>query len=523
MAFTLAVSACTSGEVITDTTGSTVPTDQVVSTPTTGVVSTPEPPTEDTAVVLEWTEAGLSGETFFDQLLATDHGFIAYRFAHGAQAWFSEDGIDWTERDLVLEGAAEDPHLSEITAGTSGYFAIGSDSDFEEVNKMWTSADGFTWSQQELDLEYPELDGWESAGPESVVNGPTGFVIQGSMNRQGVDEHRFVVWTSADGSTWNLVADPFGPGAYVREILPTSTGYVTSGFVEGADDAGDRFWWSPDGASWKESSPDFISDAYLPPVRALAHWDDKVVTAVGTEDGIRLWTSADGDTWEPLPASPSLDHTDQFHIVVIEIAAGPLGIVLLAELEPPRQALPPVTIERDGLTLTFELETGRVVVVDQATGTVLFEASLEDEDTLIIDDEDGSITVVHPDTGETLTTFTFEEFGEAQEKAFEEAGFEGPESGEPQLTSVLFFSPDGQRWTSLVLEETFGSSDFPYSPSGVVVGDEAVILHWSSFDSFQVVDGPEEEFEDAPVEEFEEDPEEDPPAVIWVGRLTDGQ
>jgi len=45
-----------------------------------------------------------------------------------------------------------------------------------------------------------------------------------------------------------------------------------------------------------------------------------------------------------------------------------------------------------------------------------------------------------------------------------------------------------------------------------------VILHWSSFDSFQVVDGPEEEFEDAPVEEFEGDP----PAVIWVGRLTDG-
>jgi hypothetical protein len=216
-----------------------------------------------------------------------------------------------------------------------------------------------------------------------------------------------------------------------------------------------------------------------------------------------------------------LDHTDQFHIVVTEIAAGPLGIVLLAELEPPRQPMPPVVIEKDGLTVTIELETGQVVVADQATGTVLFEASLEDEDTLIIDDQDGSITVVDPDTGESLIAFTFEEFEEAQDKAFEEAGFESPEFGEPQLTSVLFFSPDGQRWTSVALEETFGSANLPDSPGGVVVGDEAVILRWSFFDSFEVVDGFEEEFEDAPVEEFDEE-FEDQPAVIWVGRLTDG-
>ncbi len=513
MAFTLAVSACVGGDATTETTGSTVPTEQAVSTTTTGAASTAEPPTEDTAVALEWTEAGLSGETFIDQMIATDGGFIAYRFAHGSQAWESEDGVEWTEADLDLDLSDDQFFSSEISAGNLGYVAIGG--TFDDDNMLLTSPDGFTWSQQELDLEFPELDGWESAGLDSVVSGPTGFVIQGSMDRQGVDEHRFVVWTSADGASWNLVADPFGPGAYVREILPTGTGYVTSGYIE-ASDGGDRFWWSTDGRSWQESNTDFLDDGFLPPGGEIAQWDDKVVTAVGTEDGVRLWTSADGDTWEQLPASPSLDHTDQFHISVGQIAAGPLGIVLLAELEPPRQALPPVTIEKDGLIVRVELETGRITVADSA-GNELLEAGFEDEDTLVIDEEDGSITIVDPDTGESLIAFTFEEFEEAQDKAFEEAGFEESEFEEPQVTSVLFFSPDGHSWTRLDLEETFGSPEFPDFPGGVVVGDEAVILRWSFFDSFEVADGPEEEFEDAPVEEFE-----DPPAVIWVGRLTDG-
>ena len=118
------------------------------------------------------------------------------------------------------------------------------------------------------------------------------------------------MWTSAEGATWNLVADPFEASAYIREILPTGTGYVTSGYVKGADDGGDRFWWSTDGRSWEVSTPDFISDGPLPLGGEVAQWDDKVVTAVGTEDGVRLWTSADGDTWDQLPASSSLDHTD---------------------------------------------------------------------------------------------------------------------------------------------------------------------------------------------------------------------
>ena len=158
-------------------------------------------------------------------------------------------------------------------------------------------------------------------------------------------------------------------------------------------------------------------------------------------------------------------------------------------------------MDKDDLILTFDLEAFRVTVSDRSTGDVLLEAGLLDPDTTVIN-EDESITFLHPDTGEALVTVTSEEFEEAQAKAYEEAGIEDPGGEEAQLTPVLWFSPDGQRWTRVEIEETFGSTE----PSEVVVGNDAVILRWS--DRFEYVDDSEEEFEDLP-------------ELIWVGRLTD--
>lgn len=505
MVFTLVASACGSSEVSTDSTGSTLPIDVAVDSATTGTVGPPEPHEGDPTVSLEWTEAGLSGERFIEELIATDQGFIVYRFFDGPQAWVSEDGIVWTEADLDF-GTANEAELDEVAIGGPGYLALGGTSDHDDV--LLTSEDGLTWRQQDLDLEKVEVTGYEFAGLESVVAGPDGLVIQGSLTRIGVDEHRFVVWASTDGTTWDLVEDPFGPGAYVWDILPTEDGFVTYGYVEGLD-GGDRIWWSSDGRSWEGSSPDFISDGFLVEP-GLVRWSDKILAAIQTEDGIKLWTSTDGRTWEQLPASPTLERTDEYEIGLTEVAAGPFGIVLTAELEPPRQPLPLVVIEKDDLVLTVELEGGRVTVFDGPNGSVMFEVRLEDEDVVVIDEDDGSITIVSPDTGENLTSFTFEEFGEAQNKAFERAGIDDPGSEEPQLIPVLFFSPDGERWRSVEIEEITGSAEFP---RGTVVGDDAVILR---FDNSTENEG---EFED----DSETDIFLDVPELLWVGRLADGQ
>ena len=509
LAGALVLAACDrSVEPPTQPQGDEQPTGATPTTVTTLVSEPVPPPSAEAPINLQWTESGLSGETFLDQLIATKEGFVAYRFSDGFQAWVSDDGIDWIPMDLVFEAATDLFRLFSITAGGPGYVAIGTTSDYDAVNDevMWTSEDGFTWKRHDLDLERPELGIFASIGVRSVVRGPDGLVLTGRM---AGEDGPFVVWTSVDGSDWDLVEDPFGAGAYIGEILPAGDGFVTHGYVEGPDGGGERFWLSTDGRSWEESPADFLNDSGFYAEPGLVRWGEKILSVVNTDEGIRLWTSTEGRTWEQLPASPTLSQTDEFNIFVMEVAAGPLGIVLMGELVPPQQPLLPVVIEKDDVIVTIDLETFRVTVTDRSTGDVLLEAELFDSDTSVFN-EDDSITLLHPDSGEELVTVTPEEFEEAQAKAFKEAGIE-PGFGEEQPTPVLWFSPDGQRWTSMGIEETFGivgiegigSAELP---SEVVVGNDAVILRWS--DRFEFVDGSEEDLEILP-------------ELIWVGRLTD--
>lgn len=520
VAFTLAASACSRGDAPAEATGSTAPPDVASDTPTTGTVSPlEEPAAGDATVALEWTEAGLSGETFIDQLLSTDQGFVAYRFAHGSQTWVSEDGIDWTPTDLVVEAATEDFFLGPITAGGPGYVAIGSDRWDNDV--MWTSEDGFTWKRHELELEIPYGD---FEGFEQLIAGPDSFLLQGfrTTSIEGEEgeghEHPVVLAHSEDGLNWSLLPDRdtlFGPGAQLVEILSTSRGFVAEGH-----NGHNELWWAPDGRSWEVLPVDFLdSDSSLADQHGLALWKDKLLAVANTEDGIRLWASTDDRNWEPLPPSPTLDNTDQFILSVNQVAAGPLGIVLIGSLRPPRQPEPPVVIEKDNRILIVDLEAGRLTVTDRSTGDAMLDVGLDALETVVIFDEDaGSITVIDPDTGEELITITNVEFERAREKAYEDAGIEAdPGFRDDQSTPVLWFSPDGRRWTSVGMQEMFGT---PQPPTEVVVGNDAVIVRWSGW----LFEGEEESEESPPASaaplpapEFGEDP----PDVMWVGRLTD--
>jgi hypothetical protein len=234
-------------------------------------------------------------------------------------------------------------------------------------------------------------------------------------------------------------------------------------------------------------------------------WGDQILAVVNTAEGVRLWASTDGRDWEPLAASPVLSHSDQYDVRAVDAAAGPLGIAVTAELFPPRRPIPPVTLEKGDVAVTIDLDSSHFLVADTATGALLFETDLGDEDVVVIDEEAGNITILHPETGDEVTSFTFDEFEKARMKAFDEAGFEGPEDGESRATPVLFFSPDGERWSSVRTEEIVGSDHFP---SGVIVGDDAVIVSWYDPSEY------EDDSEEAPA-----DIGDDLPGIVWVGRL----
>jgi hypothetical protein len=241
------VEADTSAEAPTTTESSPTPENAADSPTTTEQGAPPEPQAGDDTVALEWTQAGLFGETFNATLLATDTGFVAYESDPTIEAFESESGVEWATADIDFGSGGSVDGFYSITPGGPGYVAFGMVAD--EV--MWTSDDGLTWTRHDLDLEYPELGVFNSVEVDSVVVGHDGFVLLGRMDRSSPDEHRFFVWTSDDGSDWTLVADAFPDGAYIGDILPTATGFITKGFVDGSEGGG-AIWSSTDGTSWDE-------------------------------------------------------------------------------------------------------------------------------------------------------------------------------------------------------------------------------------------------------------------------------
>jgi len=504
----VATAACGSGTGTTTETVATPPEAAPEETNSQDQAGPADTPSGETEVALVWTESELSGDAYIDHVIATSEGFIAYRTDEGARAWVSQDGVSWSEADLDF-GSAGAPDFHAVTSSEFGYLAPGTTSATEQA--LWISQDGLNWTHHQLDLDLPpgEFDGFHQ-----VVSFEGGLLLVGSILARGEDEHhahQVVLAYSQDGLSWEVLPDSetlFGPGAQVGEIISTGRALFAIGYVEGDEgNGGERIWVSSDGRSWEESPADFLDGPgyYLGP--GLEAWGDKLLV-VGGEHGLSLHTTVDGQDWEELPSDPLFESTEEFTVYAHEVAAGPLGIVVIAQYEPAQQEMPPVTIEKDGYGVTVDVNSGVIAVTDLATRTPIFESDVEDEELISIDDEAGIVTFLDPDTGGELTSLTFEEFDQAMEKAVEDAGFEDPDYSEPG-PSVLFFSPDGQRWSSVSVAEINPSSDFP---NGVIVGNDALIVR----------------FPDMP--ESEEDYEEEPtdlyghlPDFIWVGRLGGGQ
>ena len=514
MLLTLAVATAACGSDA-GTTTETVATTQDVVTEKTNLQDQAEPadpPSGDTAVALVWAESELSGDTYIDQVIVTTDGFIAYRTDEGARAWVSQDGVSWSEADLDF-GTANEPELHNVTSGEAGYLALGSTANSQQV--LWISEDGLLWESYPVDVEALEGD---FEGFDEVVSFDGGLLLRGSFLVRDGDEshsHGIVLAYSEDGVSWEILPDHdtlFGPAAQIGEITSTGFGLIATGYVE-SEGGGERIWFSLDGKIWDESPADFLNSSdffYLGP--DTVRWGDKVLVVGNSDAGITLYTSVDGSDWDDLPPSPLMESTEDFAVYVQQVAAGPFGIALVVQFEPTQQGPPAITIEKDGVAVTIHFESGTTTVTDVATGALIWESNVDDEDLMRIDDENGNVTIFDPNSGDELTSFTFEELDIAMDKAFEDAGFADPGKTEPE-PPVLLFSPDGQRWSSVSTDEIHGSgvSSSVYT-SEVIVGADAVIV------GFPDIPESEEDYEEEPTDLYG-----DLPDFIWVGRLGGGQ
>jgi hypothetical protein len=110
---------------------------------------------------------------------------------------------------------------------------------------------------------------------------------------------RPVIWTSSDGSTWDLVSaeSPFGPDAYVYAMAERDGRIVAVG-GRGNDEG--VMWVSDDGTAWNEILPEHVSGSVTSPPWALAAGEAGWVALfgdAGTHNGVWAMYSLDGLDW----------------------------------------------------------------------------------------------------------------------------------------------------------------------------------------------------------------------------------
>ncbi|MDH4276764.1 MAG: hypothetical protein OEW83_01640 [Acidimicrobiia bacterium] len=235
--------------------------------------------------------------------------------------------------------------------------------------------------------------------------------------------------------TWNgravsgLLTSPVGSTGGHR--LAVAVG--VSELVDGEPSTHSRLHTSSDGETWAES--DLAVDAF-----GVWFDDEGALIASYHDDVPHLDRSTDGGvTWTPV--APAAGH---------RFTVGPAGMLVEGTTGAEQARWPGYAIAKDHYRLEVTEETA--VLVDTDSGTRLAEAGRKEDSSWLIereaegDNDQWTLTVLHPDTGEELMVITEDDLGElgAPDAA---AGSEAP---------MLGWSIDGETWGWQTYGQAFG-------------------------------------------------------------------
>jgi len=175
---------------------------------------------------------------------------------------------------------------------------------------------------------------WREVGPDLATIGALNdvVVIGATVVAVGGTGSRPLVMTSPDGLAWVRAPDTAAfdttGGAGMGSAVTTSGGVLAVGAGDGESVA----WLSPDGVSWEK-----VFESPGTSAMASVARDGPGFVAVGVgipglvEDfGGAAWTSADGRTWVPAPATPQLLRAPLTDVVKTE-----RGLVAVGGLDGP--------------------------------------------------------------------------------------------------------------------------------------------------------------------------------------------
>jgi hypothetical protein len=351
----------------------TTTTSQTSTTTTEAPTTTTEAPTTTGSIVpgagLVWarvpdsSEAGF-GEPFDQEIIsvvAGVPGLVAVGWDNAAgfpfpSVWVSTEGQTWTRIVQPFLGMSSGQSMYSVVVGGPGLVAVGWDSSGGDSDAaVWVSADGYDWT-------FVDEKAFDEPGDQSmfsvVVGGP-GLVAVGWDS--SVDEGDGVVWVSADGYDWTRIDDEAlfgGPGWQgLRGVSAGGPGLVAGGWDSSGGDSDAAVWVSADGETWERVPAEEAvfggpNDQKIESVTA----GGPGVVAVGW-DGSRgdlhaaVWVSADGYTWTRIPHDATVFGAPGEQEMFSVVAGGP-GVVAVGFAESDGDPQAAVWVSADGQTWT---------------------------------------------------------------------------------------------------------------------------------------------------------------------------
>jgi hypothetical protein len=209
---------------------------------------------------------------------------------------------------------------------------------WDEGATIWRSDDaGRTWSVPVDQVPFAgDADGepgtTEDADVAAIAVGPAGLLAVGQATNPDTRQRRAAAWRSADGLTWERLADvanlpPFhaiAANAATYVVVGSSITSATSPL--GADTPVLR--WSEDGATWTDATIDVGPMESMEGVTAIPgsgflawgrHLDTTNLPAIA-------WTSADGRAWLRSAPDPSLGRARLAQVRALEGGALLVGV-----------------------------------------------------------------------------------------------------------------------------------------------------------------------------------------------------
>jgi hypothetical protein len=254
---------------------------------------------------------------------------------------------DWEE--LLEAGELGDVLVTDMIATDDGYVAVGCEySAVAEYRQCaapaaWTVAVDGAWSRADV----PAATGGEMS---EIVRTDRGFIAGGQVvPGDPMTETRAAFWTSADGRTWDRLADADDfKNASVTDLFAWRGGFIASGFGAYSEAAGVELWGSENGRDWTPIQADFgevLQTGGAPYSGGLILWGQSGGGICAGPCRQTVWLSQDSETWTRVPDLPSFDGA-RFSSIV-ESGGDLLAVGSVGSVQGPERAA--IWVSRDGL------------------------------------------------------------------------------------------------------------------------------------------------------------------------------